>query len=106
MDDETFLFPGAARARRRGDFAEVESGDLAADVGACVARAARLGLEVLFLDQTRPDIGLCAIKLMVPGLRHIWPRFGPGRLYDAPVRMGWLDAPLDEARLNPVPLYL
>ncbi len=107
LEDETFLFPdAAARPRRRGDFAEARGADLAADVAACVASAARWGHEVLILDHTRPDVGLHAIKLMVPGLRHFWPRLGPGRLYDVPVRMGWIDAPLEEARLNPVPLYL
>ena len=45
------------------------------------------------------------VKVIVPGLRHFWPRLGPGRLYDVPVRMGWLAAPLTEAQLNPVPFY-
>jgi len=40
--------------------------------------------------------------VVVPGLRHFWPRYGPGRLYDVPVRLGWLPAPLDESELNPV----
>jgi ribosomal protein S12 methylthiotransferase accessory factor len=51
-------------------------------------------------------VGLCAVKVVVPGLRHFWPRFGPGRLYDVPVRLGLLPAPLAEAELNPLPLFL
>jgi oxazoline/thiazoline synthase len=43
---------------------------------------------------------------VVPGLRHFWPRFGPGRLYDVPVRLGWREHPLDESQLNPVPLFV
>jgi ribosomal protein S12 methylthiotransferase accessory factor len=31
------------------------------------------------LDQTRPDIGLNVVKVIVPGLRQFWPRWGPGR---------------------------
>jgi oxazoline/thiazoline synthase len=58
------------------------------------------------MDQTRPDIGLSAVKVIVPGLRHFWPRFGPGRLYDVPVRLGWIDRPRPEADLNPVHLFL
>jgi ribosomal protein S12 methylthiotransferase accessory factor len=46
------------------------------------------------------------VKAVVPGLRHFWPRFAPGRLYEAPVRLGWLERPRAEAELNPVPLYL
>jgi bacteriocin biosynthesis cyclodehydratase domain-containing protein len=72
----------------------------------CVACAAAAGLETIVLDQTRPDLGLCAVKVVVPGLRHFWPRFAPGRLYDVPVALGWRAAPLAEAELNPVPLYL
>ena len=47
------------------------------------------GLEMLVLDQTRPDIGLRVVKVIVPGIRHMWKRLGKGRLYDVPVNMGW-----------------
>ncbi|WP_441293212.1 hypothetical protein ACSRUE_22460 [Sorangium sp. KYC3313] len=42
----------------------------------------------------------------MPGLRHFWPRFGPGRLYDVPVRLGWLERANREEDLNPVPLVV
>ncbi|XXX79841.1 TOMM precursor leader peptide-binding protein [Sorangium sp. So ce134] len=107
LSDESFLYPDDSQPRRRrGDHPEFRRDDLRDDVRACVERAARLGLEMLVLDQTRPDIGLTVVKVIVPGLRHFWPRFGPGRLYDVPVRMGWIEQPLEEARLTPVPLYL
>lgn len=61
------------------------------------------GLELLVLDQTRPDIGLPVVKAIVPGLRHFWPRFGPGRLYDVPLELGWVSRPLAEDELNPNP---
>ena len=72
----------------------------------CQAIVEQRGLEMLVLDQTRPDIGLPVVKVVVPGLRHFWARFGPGRLYDVPVAMGWLDAPLREDQLNPVAMFL
>jgi len=107
LDDAAFLHPAEGeRARCRDDYATVDTTDIADDVRTCVARAARLGLETLVVDQTRPDIGLCAVKVVVPGLRHFWPRLGPGRLYDVPVRLGWLARPRAEAELNPVPLHL
>jgi ribosomal protein S12 methylthiotransferase accessory factor len=84
----------------------VASEDLREDVRTCVERAARVGLETLVLDLTRPDVGLSVAKVTVPGLRHFWPRFGPGRLYDVPVRLGWRSTPLSEDQLNPVPLFL
>lgn len=64
------------------------------------------GHEVLVLDQSRPDVDLRVVKMVVPGLRHFWARFAPGRLYDVPVRMGWRKEPVAEADLNPVPMFL
>jgi ribosomal protein S12 methylthiotransferase accessory factor len=64
------------------------------------------GLEVLVLDQTRPDIGLAVARVVVPGLRHFWARFAPGRLYDVPVELGWVARPLTEDELNPVAMFL
>lgn len=64
------------------------------------------GLELLVLDQSRPDISVAVARVVVPGLRHFWPRSAPGRLYDVPVERGWLPAPLDESALNPVAIFL
>jgi ribosomal protein S12 methylthiotransferase accessory factor len=79
--------------------------DLRAAVEHVVALLAPAGLETLVVDQTRPDLGLSAAKVIVPGLRHFWPRFAKGRLYDVPERLGWTRS-LGEAELNPVPLFL
>jgi oxazoline/thiazoline synthase len=35
-------------------------------------------------------------------LRHFYPRFAPGRLYDVPVKLGLSDRPLKESELNPI----
>ena len=56
------------------------------------------------LDQTRPDIGMPVARVIVPGMRHYWERFAPGRLFDVPVEMGWRERPLAEAELNPAPV--
>ena len=45
-------------------------------------------------------------KTVVPGLRHFWMRFGAGRLYEVPVKMGWREAPIAEADLNPVAVFI
>ncbi|GAA1716176.1 TOMM precursor leader peptide-binding protein [Propioniferax innocua] len=70
-------------------------------VGNLVERLQGAGVETLVVNQTRPDIDLSVVKVITPGLRHFWPRSAPGRLYDAPVAMGWLEEPLTEAQLNP-----
>jgi len=33
-------------------------------------------------------------------MRHFYRRFAPGRLYDVPVKLGWLDRPTPENELN------
>jgi ribosomal protein S12 methylthiotransferase accessory factor len=71
-------------------------------VMACVEIAKRAGLDFLVLDQTRPDIEVPVARVIVPGLRHFYRRFGPGRLYDIPVKLGWLERPLSETELNPL----
>jgi ribosomal protein S12 methylthiotransferase accessory factor len=70
-------------------------------VDACVEIAGRAGLDFLVLDQTRPDVEVPVVRVIVPGLRHFYRRFGPGRLYDVPVKLGWLDRPLPESELTP-----
>jgi ribosomal protein S12 methylthiotransferase accessory factor len=76
--------------------------DTREQVMACVQIAKRAGLDFLVLDQTRPDIGVPVARVVVPGLRHFYRRFAPGRLYDIPVRLGWLDRPVAESELNPL----
>jgi ribosomal protein S12 methylthiotransferase accessory factor len=70
-------------------------------VEACVDIAKRAGLDFLVLDQTRPDVEVPVVRVIVPGLRHFYRRFGPGRLYDVPVKQGLLDRPLPESELTP-----
>ena len=71
-------------------------------VMACVNLAKREGLDFLVLDQTRPDIEVPVARVIVPGLRHFYRRFAPGRLYDVPIKLGWLDRPVPESDLNPL----
>ena len=72
-----------------------------ANVEVCVKLAKDRSMETFVLNQTRSDVGLSVVKVIVPGLRQFWPRFGKGRLYDVPVQMGWLKKPLHEDQLNP-----
>ena len=71
-------------------------------VMACVEAVGRAGLDFLVLDQTRPDIGVPVARVTVPGMRHFYRRFAPGRLYDIPVKLGWHDRPTPESELNPI----
>jgi ribosomal protein S12 methylthiotransferase accessory factor len=76
--------------------------DTREQVTACVNLVKRAGLDFLVLDQTRPDIEVPVVRVIVPGLRHFYRRFAPGRLYDVPVKLGWRKQPLSESELNPL----
>ncbi|MCK9897884.1 TOMM precursor leader peptide-binding protein [Frankia sp. AgB32] len=80
---------------------DLSSDDLADEIRTCVARLGSAGIEVLVLDQSRPDLDINVAKVMAPGLRHFWRRLGPGRLYDVPVELGRHGAALTESDLNP-----
>jgi oxazoline/thiazoline synthase len=76
--------------------------DTREQVTTCVVLAKQAGLDFLVLDQTRPDIETPVVRVIVPGLRHFYRRFGPGRLYNVPVKLGLRDRPLKEDELNPI----
>ena len=84
----------------------VHQPDVTTGIRTIQQQLAAIGLEMLVLDQTRPDIGLPVVRVIVPGLRHFWARLGPGRLYDVPVRLGLLDEPTPYEKLNPIPLFM
>ncbi len=84
------------------DYPKVDCDDLLR----CQSLVEERGMEMLILDQSRDPIDLKVVKVIVPGLRHFWPRFAPGRLYDVPVAMGWLKKPLQESELNPIPMFI
>ena len=103
--DCTWLVPSTDAPPRQGaQYPVVETADTREDVECCRALVEVRGMEFLVLDQTRPDIGMPVVRVIVPGMRHFWARFAPGRLYDVPVDMGFRHQPLAEADLNPAPV--
>lgn len=100
--DNDYLLPDPAQPQVSIADYPVPRLDTVADyVQLCVDRVAAAGVEVLVVDQSRPDIELRVAKVMAPGLRHFWRRLGPGRLFDLPVAMGHLDKPRAYDELNP-----
>ncbi|MBC7813473.1 MAG: TOMM precursor leader peptide-binding protein [Burkholderiales bacterium] len=107
LTNEPYLAPNLQLPLRTiADYPTYHTQDLRDDVQHCVDITTAHGLELLVLDQTRADIGLPVVKVVVPGMRHFWARYAPGRLYDVPVQMGWLTAPTPENQLNPRPMNL
>jgi oxazoline/thiazoline synthase len=69
---------------------------------ASVRLAQQAGVDFLVLDQTRPDIEAPVVRVIVPGLRHLYRGFAPGRVYNVPVNLRWRDRPLSEHELNAI----
>jgi ribosomal protein S12 methylthiotransferase accessory factor len=106
LASDPYLAPDASMPLRTlGDYRALATGDLYDDIFSCAKVLEARGLEVFVLDQTRPDAGLHVVRVIVPGLRHFWARFAPGRLYDVPVKLGWLPRPRTEDELNPFSIF-
>jgi ribosomal protein S12 methylthiotransferase accessory factor len=102
LRDHTYLTPNGhspARPDRSSNFGGLDKRE---QVMACMKLAKGHGLDFLVLDQTRPDIEVPVVRVIVPGLRHFYRRFAPGRLYDVPIKLKLRDRPLSENELNPL----
>jgi oxazoline/thiazoline synthase len=105
VSNQPYLLPDPGQSpQTAASYGYTPSGRL--DLAGICAAASNAGLDLLILDQTRPDINMPVVKVVVPGLRHFWPRFAPGRLFEVPVRLGRLKRQTAYDRLNPTPLYL
>ncbi|MFB6817363.1 TOMM precursor leader peptide-binding protein [Streptomyces sp. NPDC056347] len=104
---EPWLTPDSSvPARTPAHWTYTARADLLHDVDAVTELLRARGMELLVLDQTRPDLGLPVVKVIVPGLRPFWSRFAAGRLYDVPVALGRRPKPIAYEDLNPVPLFV
>jgi ribosomal protein S12 methylthiotransferase accessory factor len=94
-----FLIPSGKPPIPAAEFGPLDN--TRAQALACVEIARRAGLDFLVLNQTRPDVEVPVVRVIVPGLRHFYRRFAPGRLYDIPVKLGLRDSPIAESELTP-----
>lgn len=105
--DQAYVTPNPnVLLRALTDFNYTPRQDLFEDIYAIKTSLEALGMELLVLDQTRPDIELPVVKVIAPGMRHFWARFAPGRLYEVPVRLGRLNEPTPYENLNPMPMFM
>ena len=99
LEEHPFLTPSGKPPIPAADFGPLDN--TRDQVLACVEIARRAGLDFLVVNQTRPDVEVSVVRVIVPGLRHFYKRFAPGRLYDIPVKLGLRDSPLPESELTP-----
>jgi ribosomal protein S12 methylthiotransferase accessory factor len=102
LRDHPYLLPSDAPMVRPDFSSKLGLLDRREQVLTCMRTVKQAGMDFLVLDQTRPDIEVPVARVIVPGMRHFYIRFAPGRLYDIPVKLGWLERPRTEAELNPV----
>jgi bacteriocin biosynthesis cyclodehydratase domain-containing protein len=102
LEEHPYLTPSSEPMSRPDFGSKFGRLDKREQVLGCVEIARRQNLDFLVLDQTRPDIETSVARVIVPGLRHFYRRFAPGRLYDVPVKLGWLKQPRLETELNPI----
>ena len=100
-----YLLPNDRASTVEKDYCHPGYSDALEEIDFLRKKVRERGMEMLVLDQTRRDIEFPVVKVIVPGMRHFWCRLAAGRLYDVPVAMGWMERPLREDELNPIPLF-
>ncbi|MDI6105349.1 TOMM precursor leader peptide-binding protein [Actinoplanes sp. NEAU-A12] len=84
---------------------EPTAADTSAAVAAAVDTARTAGLELIVVDQSRPELELAVARVVAPGLRHFWRRLGPGRLWQVPAAIGRAPRAGGEDSINPLSVF-
>jgi ribosomal protein S12 methylthiotransferase accessory factor len=103
--NQPYLLP-IHTTKHLADFPQQKFTDVLACINYCQNQLNMNKLDILVLDQSRKEVDLKIVKVIVPGLRHFWRRLALGRLYDVPVKLNWLSKALDEEQLNPISMFL
>ena len=106
INPEPYLFPSVAGKTFLQQYMRPEEEDIAEDIRSFIEKLEALDFEILVHDYPRPDFPLSVVKVIVPGLCHIWPQFGNERLYTMPVQVDWRTRRLSEEELNPMALLV
>lgn len=104
IEEGEYLFPSSEAKPVDTDM--VTSLDIKDDILALTKQLDNLGFEVLALNYSREPLPVKTAKVFVPGLCHIWPQLANERLYQVPVKMGWLNEANDENTVNQQALYI
>jgi oxazoline/thiazoline synthase len=102
LQEYPFLSPNGEASAHSASDPKFSRLDTQEQVSACVEVAKQHGLDFMVLDQTRADIEVPVVRVVVPGMRHFYKRFAPGRLYDVPVKLKLRDWPTAEEDLNQI----
>ncbi|RZM85466.1 hypothetical protein C3B51_00570 [Pseudoalteromonas rubra] len=71
-----------------------------------VSELKRIGVNLYYVDQSKDNLPLYAVKVIAPNLCHFFPYLGSERLYTVPVKMGLLEKARNESELNKLELLI
>ena len=106
-DNQPYICPNKNLTMSRRDHYDVpQTTDLLEDIDIARSLVESRGMEFIIHNQTRPDIKMPVAKVIVPGMRHFWARYAPGRLFNIPVELGRLQVAPKESELNPISVFI
>jgi ribosomal protein S12 methylthiotransferase accessory factor YcaO len=106
IEHHSHLSPLHGETKTLSDYPSMASDNFLTDIQTCVGRLTHQGARVLVVNLSRPDINHSTVKLISPELRHFWSRLAPGRLYDVPVKLNWVNKCLPESEMNTIPYFV
>ncbi|WP_281558483.1 TOMM precursor leader peptide-binding protein [Thalassomonas sp. RHCl1] len=106
IKEHPFLFPSDVAINLSTENTSSNTSSLQSCIDSLLTRAQSLNLEVLFINTSRADFPLKAVKVIIPGMCHIFPFLAAERLYQVPKRLGMLDKIKNEGELNPLELLI
>lgn len=102
--EESYLF-GGKQLSELTSF-NGNSSDLKKDIEYCLSQLEAIGVDVIVINNTRASLELASVKVIIPGLCHIFPYFGLNRLYQVPVSRGLQKQVKKESELNALALLI
>lgn len=103
LEDHPYFIPSELSTK---SYLYKESENFLIDIQTLLSIFQRHQMQVLVQDLSNPDIPFHTARVIIPGLRHFWARLAPGRLYETPVKLGWIKDPLKESSMNPISYFL
>jgi oxazoline/thiazoline synthase len=106
IDSHPYFIPDKTKKTNPSNYKNFYSDDFFQDIDFCLKKLKNKNFDVFALNISNKNIDFFTTKLIIPGLRHFWSRLAPGRLYDVPTSLEWLETPKLEKELNPIPYFL
>ena len=107
VQDRPYLFPAEDKCVSNfKSYNFMPDSDICNDIEICIKKIKDCGFDLFVLNASRPELPVNAVKVIVPGLCHIWPQFGNQRLYNLPSVLDIRKKKLSENELNNIPLFV